>query len=244
MRLTICTLLTFLIATHTAMAQSCPPPPPASGPPILHLDETASANVQPSLLVADLVANAEAPIAVTAQRRVNNLMAQASGIAGNVSGLKAVFQDYSTSFIDRASGVPAHWIANQTLELRGKDSEALLALVGQLQGLGLTIGNLGWQVPPDEMDAAGRKARLDALNKLRQEAIDAAATLGMSVVGYQDIDLTGGSTPPTPFFARPRPMMMAAMAAPIATPDTQSVSATVSADVLLGKSGGSASQIH
>jgi hypothetical protein len=38
--------------------------------------------------------------------------------------------------------------------------------------------------------------------------------------------------------------MMAAMAAPIATPDSQSVSATVSADVLLGKSGGSGSQIH
>ena len=85
LRLTICTFLTCLIATHAAMAQSCPPPPPASGQPILHLDETASANAQPSLLVADLVANAEALIAVTAQRRVNNLMAQASGLAGNVA---------------------------------------------------------------------------------------------------------------------------------------------------------------
>lgn len=114
MRLTICTLLTSVVVTHAAMAQSCPPSSPANGPPILHLTESASVNVQPSLLVADLMASAEAPISVTAQRRVNNLMAHASGLASKVSGLKAVFRNYSTSFIDRAHGVPAHWIAKAT----------------------------------------------------------------------------------------------------------------------------------
>ncbi len=233
MRLAICTLLTSVIATHAAMAQSCLPPPPPNGPPILHLNETASISVQPSLLVADLVASSEATVAVTAQRRVNNLMAQASALAAKVADVKAVFQDYSTSFIDRADGVPAHWIANQTLELRGKDSEALLALVGQLQGLGLTIGNLGWQVPQDKLDAASRQARLEALTKLRQDAADAASAMGLSIVGYQDIDLTGGANPPVPIFAPARPMMMAAMAAPIATPDAQTVTETVAADAIL-----------
>ena len=233
MRLAICALLMTTAATQAAFAQTCVPSAPANAPPILHLAETATIKVAPSLLVADLVANADAPIAVTAQRRVNGLMAQASGLAGKVSGVQAVFQDYSTSFVDRADGVPAHWLANQTLEVRSTDSEALLTLVGQLQGLGLTIGNLGWQVPQDDLDAAGRKARFEALSKLRQEASEAASALGLTVAGYQDIDLTGGNIPPTPFFARPRPMMMAAMAAPISTPDSQSVSATVSADVNL-----------
>jgi uncharacterized protein YggE len=244
MRLAISTVLTSFIITHAAMAQTCPPPPPANGPPILHLTETASVNVQPTLLVADLVASSDAPIAVTAQRRVNNLMAQASGPASKVADIKAVFQDYSTNFIDRANAVPAHWIAYQTLELRGKDSEALLALVGQLQGLGLTIGNLGWQVPQDEMDAASRRARLAALARLREEAADAASTLGLSIAGYQDIDLTGGAVPPTPFYARPRPMMMAAMAAPIATPDAQNVTQTVAADVFLRVAAADQSQNH
>jgi len=220
-------------ATQAALAQTCAPPVTANAAPILHLAETATIKVAPSLLVADLVASADTPIAVTAQRRVNGLMAQASGLAGKVSGVQAVFQDYSTSFVDRANGVPAHWLANQTLEVRSTDSEALLTLVGQLEGLGLTIGNLGWQVPQDDLDAAGRKARFEALSKLRQEASEAASALGLTVAGYQDIDLTGGNSPPTPFFARSRPMMMTAMAAPIATPDSQSVSATVSADVNL-----------
>jgi uncharacterized protein YggE len=186
MRLAICALLMTRVATQAAIAQTCPPPAaPAIAPPILHLAETATIKVAPSLLVADLVASADAPIAVTAQRRVNGLMAQASGLAGKVSGVQAVFQDYSTSFVDRANGVPAHWLANQTLEVRSTGSEALLTLVGQLQGLGLTIGNLGWQVPQDVLDAAGRKARLEALSKLRQAASDAASALGLTVAGYQ-----------------------------------------------------------
>jgi uncharacterized protein YggE len=244
MRLALCVLLTSALSAQAAIAQTCPPSSVPNGPPILHLDESATVNVTPSLLVADLVASSDAPAAVTAQRRVNNLMAQASGLAGKVSGLKAVFEDYSTSFIDRSNGVLAHWIANQTLELRATNSEALLTLVAQLQGLSLTIGNLGWQVPQDEMDAANQKARLDALSKLRQEASDAAGALDMVVAGYQDIDLTGGNNLPTPFFARPRPMMMAAMAAPIATPDAQTVTETVTADVLLRASGTAQSSSH
>ena len=134
MRLAICALLMTTAATQAALAQTCAPPVTANAAPILHLAETATIKVAPSLLVADLVASADTPIAVTAQRRVNGLMAQASGLAGKVSGVQAVFQDYSTSFVDRANGVPAHWLANQTLEVRSTDSEALLTLVGQLGG--------------------------------------------------------------------------------------------------------------
>jgi uncharacterized protein YggE len=244
MRLAVCALITTAVATQAASAQTCTPATTANAPPILHLAETATIKVTPTLLVADLVASASSPAPVTAQHRVNSLMAQASGLAGKVSGITAVFQDYSTSFVDRANGVPAHWVANQTLEVRGTDSEAELTLVGQLQGLGLTIGSLGWQVPQDALDAAGRRARLEALSSVRQEAAEAASALGMAVAGYQDIDLTGGNAPPTPFFARPRPMMMAAMAAPISTPDAQSVAATVAADVILKAAPGGSSTAH
>jgi uncharacterized protein YggE len=109
----------------------------------------------------------------------------------------------------------------------------VLALVGQMQALGLSLGNLGWQVPQDEADAAGRKARLEALAALRQEALSAAQTLDLSVQGYQSVDLTCG---PSPIFspgAMPQAQMAAAMAPPLASADSQNVSATVSADVIL-----------
>jgi len=242
MRRTVCCLLFTLTGTQVALAQDCPPAPPNGGPPTLHLSETATVHVQPSLLVADLVANAESPVAVTAQRRVNDLMAKASTSADKVAGVTAAFQDYSTTFVDRSTGVAAHWVASQTLELRGKTADVLLALVGQLQALGLSVGNLGWQVPDAELDAAGQKARLEALVSLRQEAAAAAKALGLEVAGYSTIDLTSG---PTPIFNGPRPMMATmAMPAPMATRDDQAVTATVTADVVLRPPSGAKAASH
>ena len=156
--------------------------------------------------------------------------------------IKISAYDYSISFIDRAAGVPAHWIASQSLELRGKDDVAVLVLVGQLQELGLTIGSLGWQVPQEGLDAAGRHARLAALASLREEAGEAASALGLVVDRYQAIDLSGG---PRPVFDGPRPMMAAvAMASPMATPDAQQVTATVTADVVLTRPRGLPASNH
>jgi len=222
-------ILACLAASSTAHAQDCGAPP-SNGPPLLHLSETATITVPPTLLVADLVASSQSPSAVTTQRHVNDLMARANLLAGKVPGIVAEFQDYSTDFVDAANGVPAHWEASQTLEIRGHSGETVLGLVGQLQAFGLSLGNLGWQVSQDQADAAGRKARLQALAALRQEALAAAQTLDMSVEGYQSVDLTGGPSP----ILSPAPMQMeAAMAPPLASADSQNISATVTADVIL-----------
>ena len=216
-------LLACLAASSGAHAQDCGALPP-NEPPLLHLSETATITVPPTLLVADLVASSQSPSAVTTQRHVNDLMARADLLAGKVPGIVTDFQDYSTDFVDAANGVPAHWDASQTLEIRGYLGEVVLGLVGQLQAIGLSLGDLGWQVPPDEADAAGRKARLQALASVRQEALAAAQTLDMSV------DLTGGPSP----ILSPAPMQMeAAMAPPLASADSQNISATVTADVIL-----------
>jgi uncharacterized protein YggE len=219
--------LACLAAAPAAYAQDCGAPP--GGPPLLHLSETATIAVQPDLLVADLLASRQSPSAITTQFRVNDLMAKANRLAGKVSGITAVFEDYSTDFIDQANGVPAHWEASQTLEISGQSGDAILGLVGQLQALGLSLGNLGWQVPQDETDAAARKARLEALAALRREALAAAQTLGVSVQGYQAVDLSGG---PSPIFS-PAPMQMEAMAPPLAAAGAQNITATVSADIIL-----------
>lgn len=220
-----------LAASPPAYAQDCGAPPP-NGPPLLHLSETATISVPPNLLVADLEASSQSPSAVTTQRRVNDLMAQANSLAGKVPGIVTVFEDYSTDFVDKSPGVPAHWEASQTLEIRGHSGEVVLSLVGQLQALGLSLGNLGWQVPQDEQDAATRKVRLQALATLRQEALAAAQVLGLYVQGYQSVDLTGGQSPI--FSPGPQPMQMAAaMAPPLASADPQDISATVTANVIL-----------
>ena len=116
------------LAGTPALAQSaaCPPTggPPTSGPPVLRLAASSTINVPPDLLIADLTAvDANAPTAIPAQHRVNVLMAEAGRAVARVAGVKATFRGYSVQFVDER---PAHWIAQQTLELRGTDSEALL----------------------------------------------------------------------------------------------------------------------
>ena len=169
-----------------------------------------------------------------AQRRVNTLMSKASADAKGAAGIRAAFQDYSVQFIDErgvADGGPPHWVAQQTLELRGTDSKTLLDLVGQLQATGLAIGSLGWEVSPGQAEKVRREVTIDALKTLRAEADDDAAALGLEVDRVGSVEVGGGR--------RVFPMalnataMAAAMPAPQATPEQQDISGTVTGEFIL-----------
>jgi uncharacterized protein YggE len=194
----------------------------------MHISASATAKVSPDKLVADLIALATAPYAVLAQRKVNTLMAVAAEDAKGASGLEASFQDYSVQFIDDR---PAHWVAQQTLELRGANAETLLDLVGRLQAMGLAIGSLDWQVSDGRDAETLRQATIVALKTLRSEADEAAAALGLVVDHIDSLDI--GEGPPVLPMVRPAFAMAATMPAPQSTADSQDVTATVSADVVL-----------
>jgi uncharacterized protein YggE len=214
-----------------ADAQSLPAVPPPLGPPTLHLSAAGRIRVAPDELVADMLAADTSPSAVTAQRHVNTLMAQAAGALRQVPGIHAAFQDYSVSLSDEKH---QRWTAQQTLELRGGESDALLDLVARLQGLGLAIGNLGWQVSEAKQQEAHDAAIAAALAELRHRAALAAKALGMDIDRFQAVRLDQGP-PPGPIFHRMMAPAMAgaAMPAPTATPAPQEIGAEVSADVLL-----------
>jgi uncharacterized protein YggE len=237
------TVLASLTLATPALAQVSGPPAasPGGGAPLLHLTETASVKVPPTLLVADLMATASAPAAVPAQRHVNDLMAQAKKLTEGTPGVTVSFLDYTASYVDAAQGQPARWIASQTLEIRGEAGETVLDLVGRLQAIGLAVGDLGWQVPAEQAEAARRDATIKALTALRQEAAAAAAVLGLQVAGYHSIDLSGG---PMPMPMRASRMMAAAagMPSPQATAQPQDITATVSAQVILRPAMGSEQQ--
>jgi len=198
---------------------------------MLHLSAAREISVAPDELVADLVALSTSPSAINAQRQVNTLMAQASATARQVPGVRPSFQDYTVSL---SAEKPQRWTAQQTLELRGEESDALLDLVARLQSVGLTIGSLGWQVSELKQRDAHDAATTAALAELRRRAELAAKTLGMEIVRFQDVRLDQGP-PPIPRFNRmmAAPTAAAAMPPPNATPAPQAIGAEVSADVLL-----------
>ena len=234
------TLIALLLFAPEACAQdiSCPPMPApiASGPPVLNLSAQATIKLPPDMLVADMTALASLPTAIGAQRRVNSFMAQASKAADGVAGVKATFKDYSVAFIEASPlNQPSHWTAQQTVEIKGQSSEALLDLVGRLQALGLVIGDLEWQVSAERAEKARQDATMQALKTLRTQASDDAAALGLQVDRFGSVRLNEEARP-FPLVRAAMKMtvaMAAAMPPPNATAEQQDVTATVSADVVL-----------
>jgi uncharacterized protein YggE len=230
--------LALAMATRAAAAGAENCGTAAAGPPVLRLSETATESVIPSELVADLGAVASAASAVGAERRVNEEMASAKKLAAGTPGVSAAFRGYTTSFVE-AAGKPAHWIASETLEIRGQSGETVLGLVGRLQASGLAVGELEWRVAPEAAEAARRAATLAALKALRTEAAEAAGALGLAVQGYRSISLSG----PVAMPLRTHPVLRAmatAMPPPQASAEQQQISATVSAEVVLGPTAGQA----
>ena len=204
--------------------------PTDPGPPSLHLSATEISKIAPDELVATMSAIATGARALTAQQQVNALVAKTKAVTDKAKGITTAFQGYSVAFIDEK---PQHWIAQQAVEVRGLDGDDVLSLVGQLQGGGLSITSLGWQVSQDRAEKAQRAATIVALHKLREEANDAARALGVEVDRFQHVDLS--EEPRVVPFMRGGMQLAAkvAMPTPVSTPEEQDITATVSADVLL-----------
>jgi len=148
------------------------------GPPSMHMAASKTVKVAPDELVSDLTALGTAPTPITAQRQVNTVAAKAKALTDKAPGLKVAFQGYSVTFVYEK---PTHWVAQQTIDVRGGDGEAVLTLVGHLQAEGLSIGNLGWQISKGRAEKAYQTATIDALHSLRDQANEAARAVGMEV---------------------------------------------------------------
>ncbi len=199
------------------------------GPPSLHLSATETSKIAPDEL-ATVSAMATAPRALAAQQQVNALVAKTKAVTDKAKGIKTAFQGYSVTFVDEK---PPHWVAQQAVEVRGANGDDVLDMVGQLQGGGLSITSLGWQVSQDRAEKAQRAATIAALHKLREEANEAARALEVEVDRFQHVDLS--QEPRVVPFMRGGMQMAGkfAMPTPVSTPEEQDITATVSADVLL-----------
>ena len=227
-----CTVVSAQTAAPGEARNAAPP-----GVTHLHLSAEGSVSEPPDVLVGDLTVEAMSPSPADAQRKVNALMAQGMKDARAVEGIEARAMGYAVYQVDLDDGsvlVRPHprrmgWTARQTLEVRGKDGDRLLSLVGKLQDEGLAVASLDWQLSP----ALGRQARdramAEALQALRVRADKAAQALGLKVDQVQDVRVDA----PEPMRVRP---MMAAMKAgppPQATASPQDVTSEVSADIVL-----------
>ena len=202
---------------------------------LLRLSETATVTEHPDELDASLRVETTAPNAAQAQRLVNATMEDALAASKAVAGVTVSTGGYFVWRVGPAPlASPAHWQANQSLELTSHDGAALLKLVGDLQQKGLAIGQLGWRLSDSATRAARAEATKQAIAALRGRAEDAAALLNLRFDSFKEVRLDSPHPQPT----MPRMMMAAPAAAssaapPSAEPADVTVSATAEADVVL-----------
>jgi uncharacterized protein len=203
---------------------------------VLRLAETVTVMVTPDELAATLRAEAIAPNAQDAQRRVNDMMRDALEGAKKAAGVTVSTGGYNVWRVgmipqDRAE----RWQAGQSINLSGKDAEAMLKLVGDLQQKGFVQSNLGWRLSRETEHAARQNATKQALSGLRGRADDAAEILGLRFASFREVRLDSVTPPPV----IPRSQTFMARAAmspgqpPSAEPEDLPVTASAEADILL-----------
>ena len=189
----------------------------------LRLSESGSVTVQPDELVASLRIEARAATAAEAQEQVNRAMAAALTTARAVAGARVTTGHYAA----RADRDKQEFVAQQSLNLRGP--EPLVALVGQLQAEGLLLDNIAWQLTEAAQRQGRDEATRVAIRAVQERGAAIARDLGLRVTALRDLYVE--SSPEA------RPMMaaraMAAPTAPSVTAEEITVSARVTADLLL-----------
>lgn len=200
------------------------------------LDITGTGTIQapPDQLTARFRAESRDTSAAAAQQSVNTQVHKATDLAEKAKGVTYAVLHYSVSELrGEKDKTPPSWSASQTMTFTATDGKSLLPLTGQLQANGLLLEGLEWSLSPDKQKTLFLEAEKAAVTDAKKQAETLAATLGLKVVRFSTISVSGSSFP--------RPVFMAAMAArsmdsvtpPSSTAETQNVNATANATVLL-----------
>lgn len=199
---------------------------------LLRLSETAERSVRADQLVALLRAQATGGSATAVQEQVNRTVAAALEKARATQGVTVSTGGYWTW---RTGDRREQWQAGQELRLTAIEAApALLDLVGTLQGQGLGVVRLSYEVSPAVQKREREAVTAEALVGLKERAERLAAVMGMQFTGFREVRVDAGR------FARPpmpAPMMAAAADAartpPSAEPADVPISATVEGDAIL-----------
>jgi uncharacterized protein len=203
---------------------------------LLRLADTATVMVTPDELAASLRAEAAAPTAQEAQRKINDMMRDAVTAAKGVTGITVSTGGYNVWRVPpSAADRTERWQAGQSLSLSGHDGESMTRLVGDLQQRGFALGGLGWRLSREAEQKARQDATKQALSGLRGRADDAAAVLGMKFAAFKEVRIDNVSPPLGP--RQQTGVFRASMASAAAPPTTEMedlpVTASVEADIVL-----------
>ena len=197
----------------------------------LRLGASGEVRVAPDELVATLRVEVRGFEAGPAQGEVNRRMAAALAAARAVEGVTATTGGYSTYTDSRSNEV----VAQQSLTLTATRGEPALALIARLQGEGLLMGGLRWQLSERTAREARDAAMREAIRSLRERAELVARELNMRVAALTHLTVDAAPDMRPMVMAAPAPAraMAAAAPPPVVTAEDIPVSFQLTGDLLL-----------
>ena len=207
---------------------------------LLNLSISETAEVEQDLLVAVLQFMVRGPDSTALQREVNQAMTKALDSLRGKEGIDYQTQQYHVRPLHSQHDGPETlenpiWQAQQSLQLSGQDSVAVLAAVTQLQAQGLGVQQLSYSLSPGNYRKFSASLLETAISNLQGSAQRSAELLGKQHARI--IELSLNESPNHGMRSR---FMAAAnadsaqMVTPVAEPGTTTVTVSVSARVLIG----------
>jgi uncharacterized protein len=204
----------------------------------LTIAATGQASVPPDEATASLTVQAQDNSAAKAQATVNAGMTKALSLARAVPGVKVTTGAYGSYTVTPDNNAPQQFAAQQTINLSimapaGAPPTAFSNLLGELQHDGLLLNSLSGDLSDAGQCQAQQAAITDALTQIQAQAASIAANLHEHVGAIKSLNVNAAPNP------GPRPMMAMAMRdsapTPQSAPDNVQVTASVTADIELGK---------
>ena len=209
---------------------------------LLHINATEQREVDQDLLIATLRIQVEDEENKVVQNKINEGMKAALDLAKGYEDVKTTTRGYTVNQYDKNSGKRDRpremvWKGSQSVELKSKNSEALLELAGKIQNTGFLMNGLEYTLSPEVAAQIQDEMLEAALEKLQTRAKRAAKALGKTEAELKEINTQGNYTPlPRP---QSRGMQMETMsvssdmAAPVASAGETTITMDVSAKALL-----------
>lgn len=221
------------------------------GETVITLSATEQVELKQDTLNGSLRIEEDGKSAREIQDKINTAMKKAVEIAKENKDVKVSTGQYSVYTYDPNPQSPKPlsaaeikkrqlWRGSQTIDISGKNQDAILEVVGKIQELGFAMNGLNYSLSTEQQESYRDTLMTQALKTLQKRAEVAAKALGRSSFDIMEVTIDGGYMPPMPVMMRAAKMDMAAgasesMATPVAEAGNQNISLTVNARILLRK---------
>ena len=207
----------------------------------LNLSVTETKQVEPDILIANLRYGSESESAKEVQNKINQMMKKALSVAEKKENIEVSTEQYSvykfSKPVKQGATEKELWKGSQSIVIKSKSTEDILALSGQLQEIGLVMSDLHYEVSIAKIEETRTSMVENAINKLLSHAKRVAGIIGLKEVKIKNINIEGDNRyPPVPY---PKLMRTAAanvvssITAPISAPGKIDITLNISATILL-----------